>query len=281
MPTMPASEIRVAFQGIKGAFSEDAIYQSFGPSAKAVACPEFEDVFRLVDKGDAEYGMLPVENSQEGSVARVNDLLLDSDLTVVAESYVVINHCLIVHPEARMEDIKRVYSHPQALGQCRSFLLKHPNWEKVPYFDTAGSVKFVKERNDRSEAAIASRRAAQEYGLKVLEEGIQNNHNITRFFAIQKRASILPEGDKTSLIFSTKNIAGALHYCLGSFAERGVNMTKLESRPRKERTWEYVFYVDIDGHVNDEKVSEALADLVRRAGFVKVLGSYRKGKLPS
>jgi prephenate dehydratase len=276
---MPPSEIRVAFQGIKGAFSEDAIYQSFGPHAIAVACPEFEDVFRSVDSGETQYGMVPVENSLEGSVARVNDLLLESDLTVVAESYVVINHCLIVHPGARMEDIKRVYSHPQALGQCRSFLLKHPSWEKVPYFDTAGSVKFIKERNDRSEAAVASRRAAEEYGLKVMEEGIQSNHNITRFFAIEKRANILPEGDKTSLVFSTRNIAGALHNCLGSFAERGVNMTKLESRPRKERTWEYVFYADIDGHVQDEKVSKALADLVRRAGFVKILGSYKKGNL--
>ncbi len=272
---------QVAFQGIRGAFSEDAIYQCFGPQALAVPCPEFEDVFRAVDSGEVKYGMVPVENSLEGSVTRVNDLLWESDLTVVGESYIVINHCLIVHPEARLEDIMRVYSHPQALGQCRSFLFKHPKWEKVPYFDTAGSVKFIKERNDRSEAAIASKRAADEYGMKVMQEGIQNNHNITRFFVIQKRANILPEGDKTSLVFSTKNIAGALHNCLGAFAERGVNMTKLESRPRRERSWEYVFYVDIDGHVEDEKISEALADLVRRAGFVKVLGSYKKGKIPS
>ncbi len=270
----------IAFQGIQGAYSEDATYLFFGDDIETVPCPDFETVFNKVDKGEALYGVVPVENSLEGSITLVNDLLLDNDLTVVGEVLVAINHCLIAHPSADLKDIKSVYSHPQALGQCRSFLNRH-SWEKIPAFDTAGSVKMIKERGKIEEAAIASKRAAAVYEMKVLAEGIQNRHdNFTRFFVIQRTASLLPDGDKTSLVFATRNIPGALYDALGSFAKRGINMTKVESRPRKERTWEYVFFVDIDGHVDDDNVADALTDLVRKAAFVKVLGSYKKANAP-
>lgn len=277
-----ATERRVAFQGIHGAYSEDAVYKFFGEGVRTLPCAEFEDVFASVNKGDASHAVVPVENSLEGSVARVNDLLLEQDLTVVGEVIILVKHCLIGHPHAEVEDIKRVYGHPQALGQSRTFLSRYPQWEKVPSYDTAGSVKIIKERGDKREAAIASARAANEYGMKILREDIQSSHlNYTRFFVIEKATTINPRGDKTSLVFATKNTAGALYTCLGAFAEHNVNMTKLESRPRRDRAWEYVFYVDIDGHLDDHNVSGAITDLVRRASFVKILGSYKRADLPS
>jgi prephenate dehydratase len=277
-----ATERRVAFQGIHGAYSEDAVYKFFGEGVRTLPCAEFEDVFASVNKGDASHAVVPVENSLEGSVARVNDLLLEQDLTVVGEVIILVKHCLIGGPGAEMEDIKRVYGHPQALGQSRTFLSRYPQWEKVPSYDTAGSVKIIKERGDKREAAIASARAANEYGMKILREDIQSSHlNYTRFFVIEKATTINPRGDKTSLVFATKNTAGALYTCLGAFAEHNVNMTKLESRPRRDRAWEYVFYVDIDGHLDDHNVSGVITDLVRRASFVKILGSYKRADLPS
>lgn len=272
---------KVAFQGVHGAFSEDAVFSHFLDDVEAVPCNEFEEVFEMVEKGEVSHAVVPVENSLEGSVTTVSDLLLDSDLTVTGEVLVLVRHCLIGQPGSTVEAIKRVYSHPQALGQCRSFLSQHPAWEKIPSYDTAGSVKLVKERGRMEEAAIASKRAATFYGMKVLQEDIQSStRNFTRFFVVEKTTSMPTEGDKTSLAFSTKNIPGALYQCIGAFAERGVNLSKLESRPRKGRTWEYVFYVDVDGHVDDPKVSDALSELVRKSSFVKVFGSYKKAKAP-
>lgn len=274
-----SEKITVAFQGVHGAYSEDAAHRYFSNTVETVPCAEFVDLFMAVDRGLATYGVLPVENSIEGSVTVANDLLLESDMTVIGEVLVLVRHCLIGHPDAELKDIKRVYSHPQALGQCRTLLSKHPEWEKIPSFDTAGSVRMIAERGDKEEAAIASKRAAQTYGMKVLMEDIQSTQrNVTRFFVLEKNPPSNLPGDKTSLAFTTKNVPGALHKCIGAFAEHGVNITKLESRPRKERTWEYVFYVDIDGHISDAKVKEALIDLMRKASFVKIFGSYEKAK---
>jgi prephenate dehydratase len=279
---MTSSKHRVAFQGVRGAYSEDAVYQYFGPDVESVPCNEFEEVFRLVEKGEVSHAMVPVENSIEGSVTVVSDLLLDSDLTVTGEVLVAVRHCLISHPDSELKDVKRVYSHPQALGQSRAFLSRYPQWEKIPSYDTAGSVKMIKERGLKEEAAIASKRAASVYGMKILQEDIQSTQrNYTRFFVVEKASSILEHGDKTALAFALKNIPGALYDALGIFAARGVNLNKLESRPRRGRTWEYVFYVDIEGHVNDPKVAEALTDLVRKASFVKVFGSFPRAKPPA
>ncbi len=278
MSSSVAEMVTVAFQGVEGAFSQDAV-DLFFPGSNALPSPDFESVFRAVEAGRADYGMVPVENSLEGTVAAVNDLLLENDLVIVGEVLVPVVHCLMVNPGAELGDIKRVYSHPQALGQCRSFLAKYPQWEKVPAFDTAGSARHVRDTGLKEEAAIASRRAAEVYGLKVIREGVQNREdNFTRFFAIQKAPGLLDHGDKTSLAFATRNVPGALYEAMGAFAGRGINMTKVESRPRQGRAWEYVFFVDIDGHVNDPRVAEALTDVVRRAVFVKVLGSYPRAR---
>jgi chorismate mutase / prephenate dehydratase len=277
--TMSDTLKRIAFQGVHGAFSEDAVYHFFGDGTETVPCNEFDEVFSQVERGEASHAVVPVENSIEGSVSTVNDLMLENDLTVTGEVLVEVRHCLIGQPKSILADIRRVYSHPQALGQCRTYLSAHPEWEKIPSYDTAGSVKMIQERGMKDEAAIASKRAAKAYSMLVLAEDIQNvRHNYTRFYVLEKAAPIPSVGDKTTLIFSTKNVPGALYHCLGSFAQRGVNISKLESRPRKGRTWEYVFYADIDGSVDDEKVSEALADLITKATFVKVLGSFQRAK---
>jgi len=270
--------MKVAFQGERGAFSEDAVARFFG-DVEAIPCPDFESVFRAVERGLADAAMVPVENSLEGSVTAVNDLLLENDLVIVGEAVVPVVHCLISHPGTELKDVRRVYSHPQALGQCRGFLAKHPEWEKVPSFDTAGSVRMVRDAGRKEEAAIASKRAAATYGMNALLEGIQDSDdNRTRFFALRKAPGLLEQGDKTSLVFATRSSPGGLYEALGSFASRGINMTKVESRPRKGRSWEYVFFVDIDGHVSQTAVAEALTDLVRRAVFVKVLGSYQRAE---
>lgn len=270
----------IAFQGVRGAYSEDAV-RAWDEGAEALECPEFIDLFDAVRSGRADLGMLPVENSIEGSVTAANDLLFRSDLWVVGEVMVRIRHCLIGHPGAGVQDVRRVYSHPQALAQCRDLLTSHPEWEKVPAYDTAGSVRMVKERGLREEAAIASRRAAETYGMGVLMEDVQSvRDNITRFFVLSRERGT-GRGDKTALAFTTKNRPGALFDCLRAFADNGVNITKLESRPWRGRAWEYVFYLDLDGDVEDERVAAALRALRESASCVKVFGSFRKAALPS
>ncbi|MHC1709892.1 MAG: prephenate dehydratase [Methanomassiliicoccales archaeon] len=270
----------VAFQGVKGAYSEDAVF-SWNADAIALECPEFVDLFDAVRSGRADLGMLPVENSIEGSVTAANDLLFRSDLKVVGEVMVHIRHCLIGHPGAELDDIRRVYSHPQALAQCRDLLNSHQEWQKVPAFDTAGSVRMIKERGLREEAALASRRAASTYGMKVLLEDVQSvKNNITRFFVLSQDSS-KDVGNKTALAFTTKNKPGALFECLKAFAANDVNITKLESRPWHGRTWEYVFYLDLDGDAREGKVAEALAVLKESASCVRIFGSFNKAAQPS
>ncbi|MFP4546039.1 MAG: prephenate dehydratase domain-containing protein, partial [Methanomassiliicoccales archaeon] len=183
---------RVAFQGVLGAFSEDAVHQFFQEEVEVVPCGEFSEVFSRIDRGEVDYGMVPVENTLEGSVNQVNGLMMDHDLTVVGETVIQVVHCLIVHPGVTTDTVRRVYSHPQALAQCRGYLEEHPGWERIPAYDTAGSVRQVRERGNMEEAAIASRRAAVEYDMEVLAEGIQDSdRNYTRFFVLEKRASYL------------------------------------------------------------------------------------------
>lgn len=267
----------VAYQGEPGAYSEDAVVALFGARVGTLPCLDFRDAFDAVDTGKATHAVLPVENSIEGTVAPVNDLLLEHDLTVTGEAIVPVNHCLIANLGARVGTIRVVYSHPQALGQCRRFLGLHPEWRQIPAYDTAGSVKLVRERGRREEAAIASRRSADLYRMKVLAENIQTEQeNSTRFFRLEKHPRNAEGADKTSIAFVAKNVPGSLHRCLGEFASRGINLTKLESRPRRSRPWNYVFFADLEGNLDEPDIREAVGALVGTAGFVKVLGSYRK-----
>ena len=268
----------VAFQGERGAYSEEAAFHFFGSSIQVKPCESVDDVFRVVENGEAPFGIVPIENSLEGSISRSYDLLLDSSLRVCGETELRVVHCLIASLETRLDLIKKVYSHPQALGQCRAFL-KHLNCELIPTYDTAGSVKMIKEKGITDGAAIASARAAEIYGMKILAREIEDNpNNFTRFFILAKQDSPPTGNDKTSIVFSVKHRPGALYEFLRKLASRNINLTKIESRPTRQKPWEYNFYLDFEGHREDEAPHEVLDSLEKTSLFVKVLGSYPKAK---
>jgi len=266
--------IEVAFQGERGAFSEDAAIKLFGEEIDFLSCVSLRDVFRVVSEGRVEVGVVPVENSQAGSINDTYDLLLSCSLNIVAEVILRVSHCLMALPGEKVDDIATIYSHPQALAQCEEFLNKL-KVEIIPSYDTAGSAKMIKERGLKNCAAIASRKAASIYGLEILAPEIETNiNNYTKFFAISKQEAKRAQRNKTSLVFAVKHVPGALHSNLGVFANRNINLTKLESRPSKSKPWEYVFYADFEGHLADEAPKEALKELRSGATFVKILGSY-------
>ncbi len=268
----------VAFQGELGAYSEEAARQFFGPSIEVKPCASMDDVFQITEKGKAQFGIVPIENSLEGSINRVYDLLLDSTLMVCGETELRVTHCLIASPATRLDQVKKVYSHPQALGQCQAFL-NHLNLELIPTYDTAGSVKIIKEQGITDGAAIASASAAAIYGMQILVREIEDNpHNFTRFFILAKQDSAPTGNDKTSIVFSVKHKPGTLYEFLKQLAEKKINLTKIESRPNRRKPWEYNFYLDFEGHREDEAAREALDNLERIALFVKVLGSYPRAK---
>ncbi|MDR5709319.1 MAG: prephenate dehydratase [Armatimonadota bacterium] len=266
---------RVVFQGEAGAYSEEAALRHFGP-VKTVPRRTLREVFESVASGDCEAGIVPVENSEAGSINETYDLLLEfhDRLVITGEISLRIAHCLLGVPGARLEGIRRVYSHPQALAQCEAFLRKL-GAEPVPAYDTAGSARLVAARGEAEEAAIASRRAAELYGLVVLAEDIHNNPlNTTRFLSIAPEPVPRRDPSKTSVVFATEHRPGALYRALGAFAGEELNLTKLESRPAREAVWEYVFYVDFEGHVDDPRVQRALQRLEEHCRWAIVLGSY-------
>jgi prephenate dehydratase len=271
--------VRVAFQGERGAYSEMAALQYF-PKAALVPCKSFADAFLAAEKSQVDFAVIPVENSIEGSVGEANDLLLRTRLKAIGEVYQRVHHCLIANRGVAIKDIRRAYSHPQALGQCRQYLQKK-KIEAMPAYDTAGAVKMVKEQGAKDIAAIASRRAAELYGMKILQEGIEDRKsNYTRFLVLARTAGkARAKGQyKTSMIFSVKHVPGALFGILGEFAIRRLNLTKIESRPTKETPWEYNFYVDFEGHVDDRAVKQVMRIVRAKTSYLKVLGSYRKAK---
>jgi len=270
--------VGVAFQGEVGAYSEEAAFQFFGTSIQLKPCESLDDVFKAVEQDEVQFGVVPAENSLEGSIGRVYDLLLDSSLKVCGEIELRVVHCLIGVPEARLDLIKRVYSHPQALGQCKTFL-RQLGCELVPTYDTAGSVKMIKEMGTPDRGAVASARAAEVYGMKVLTREIEDNpNNFTRFFILAKHDSPPSGNDKTSIVFSVKHKPGALYQSLKVLALRNINLTKIESRPTRQKPWEYNFYLDFEGHREDKVFQEALEELENTSLFVKVLGSYPRAK---
>jgi prephenate dehydratase len=270
----PDGPVRVAYQGVAGAFSEQAALQ-FAPDGEAIGFPSFEEAFRAAVKGDCTHACLPVENSLAGSINQTYDLLTDSVLHVVGEQVVRVHHNLLARAGTRLEDVRRVYSHPQALQQCQAYIRKH-GFEAVTDFDTAGAAKLLAENGGGDKAAIASKRAAEAYGLVVLAENIEDlSFNYTRFFVLGPDYPPLGDGPhKTSLVLATRHRPGDLVDCLVEFPRNGINMTKLESRPRRDKPWSYLFYVDIEGHVDEPHVAAALTGLMRKAAFVKFLGSY-------
>jgi prephenate dehydratase len=270
----------VAFQGIKGAYSESAIYQFFGSETKTVACKSLTGVFEAVESGQANLGMLPVENALTGSIPMAYELLMEHDLRIRAEIILHIQHTLMGPPGVRLTDLKRVRSSLQSLNQCEKFINRH-GLEKVAAFDTAGSARDLADNPESDLGVIASQLAAQIYKLDILEEEIEDApFNYTRFFVLGSEDPPRAQRSKTSLIFTARHLPGSLYHCLGEFAERNINLTKIESRPRRNRPWQYLFYLDFEGHWQDAAAEAALLGLLRRAGFVKMLGSYPMATTP-
>jgi prephenate dehydratase len=280
----PKSAWRVAFQGEPGAFSQMAILQLLGPDAIGVPCQQFEHVFRSLSQGQVDAAVIPIENTLHGSVHENYDHLLRFDLSIVAETSVQIVHNLIALPGVAFRKIRRVYSHPVALNQCHDFFAANPRIERVPFYDTAGSVKMLVEQNLSDAGAIASSLAAEIYGCRILKRSIEDDRqNYTRFFLLRRPTDPPPSGRtvsghyKTSLVFSTPNMPGALFRALSAFALRDISLTKIESRPLRGKKWEYLFYLDFLGDMEDDRVQNALGHLRELADFLRVLGSYPRG----
>src|SRR5436309_3719799 len=275
---IPAQQtITVAFQGERGAFGDEAAKAFFGLQAQSNPFRSFAEVFRAVARGEVEAGIVPVENSQAGSINEVYDLLRQYDLFVAGEIGHPVNHCLLCLPGQQLSDITRVISHPQALAQCDVYL-RELNVEVVATYDTAGSAKMVREENLRNVAAIAAAGAAELYELEILARTIQTvQDNYTRFIVLGREPAPRREGQaKTMLVMATTHQPGSLHKCLGVLAKHAINLLKLESRPSRQRLWEYVFYLDFEGHRDDPLIKSALADLAGYTTFCKVLGSFAR-----
>jgi prephenate dehydratase len=270
---------RVAFQGERGAFSEEAAVKLLGDQIELVPRPTFEAAFSAIDEGRADYLLAPIENSLAGSVHRSLDLLVDSKLTILAEEIIPIAHKLIGVPGAKFEDVAVVESHPVALAQCEKFFSEHPRLKRIATEDTAGSVRNVIGAGDKSRAAIAGKLAAKLYGGSILREHLEDNReNYTRFLLLAQLpdgAQASPENaNKLSLVFQLDHRPGALFYALEPFARRNLNLMKIESRPVHGQPWQYRFYLDLQASRRDPEVAAALAELEELVVGLRILGSY-------
>lgn len=263
----------VAYLGPPGTHTHFACFKHFRHSISPLPKEGIQEIFEAVEKGEAVYGVVPIENSTEGSVNRTLDLFVESQVKICGEVMVQVSHALLSQ-SGRAEDIQKIYSHPQALEQCRKWLGKN-----FPHIQLAGAVSTAKAAHiateDTSAAAIASSFAGQFYGLKVIQSEIEDYlYNYTRFFVLSQGIGNRSGEDKTSLLFSVSHIPGSLYRVLKIFYERGINLTKIESRPIKGKPWEYIFFIDFEGHVADSSVHEALVEVEKSALFLKILGSY-------
>ena len=265
--------LAVAYLGPQGTYSQEAAIRHFGGSIETRSCVTIDEVFRQVETGATGYGVVPVENSTEGAIGRTLDMLLTTPAKVCGEIMLLVRQCLMSKAKNRTS-IKKVYSHTQSLAQCQHWLARNlPGAERIAVVSNAEAALLA--ARDAKSAAIASQTAAALYKLNLLARNIQDeSHNTTRFLVLSGE-EVAPSGrDKTSLILSTRNVPGAIHDLLSPLAKNGVSMTRLESRPARTGLWEYVFYIDIEGHASDERVARALGEIERKASFLKNLGSY-------
>jgi prephenate dehydratase len=266
-------QVRIAYQGEPGAYSEAAALYFGGPQAETLPCKSFDEVFEAVVKRRATHGVVPLENSIGGTIHRNYDLMLDHDLTITGEVELDVVHCLQALPGTKIEDVKVVYSHPQALAQCERYL-KDLGVTVEAVYDTAGGAKLVAEQKLKGAAALASRRAAEVFGLEVLQEAVQDfEYNITRFAIIGGTPPA--DANKTTIVFALPSTPGALFKALSVFALRDINLTKLESRPMRGRPWEYLFYVEVEARRDDLGCARALTHLAEFAKWTRVLGTYK------
>ena len=272
---------RVAFQGEKGAFSQVAVQQLLGAEVELAPCTRFDRVFHQLARGRVDAAVIPIENTLHGSVHENYDHLLEFGLPILAETNVRIVHNLIAMPGVGIGKIRRVYSHPVALNQCLAFFSENPRLERVPFYDTAGSIKMLAETMPPDAAGIASKVAAKMYGAKILKRSIEDDRqNFTRFFLLRRKKAghTIPDGGKkghkTTLVFATRNAPGTLFRALSAFSLRDINLAKIESRPLRGKPWEYLFYLDFHGRIDDPKVRNALKHLAELTDFQSVLGCY-------
>ena len=272
----PVAAPRVVYQGEPGCYSEEAAVGFFGPEVSSRGLAWFPDVFAALERGEADYAVLPVENSSTGSIRQVYDLLAQYNYYVVGECQVKVEHCLMALPGVALEDIQTVYSHEQGLMQCERYLDAHWGWRRVPTLDTAGSAKQVAESGARTAAAICSRRAAEIYGLHILAEGVNYNAmNHTRFVVVSPVLELRPGRNKISAVFRLPHQSGSLHEILTVFAVQGLNLLKIESRPIPGRGWEYLFFLDFTGDLAAPEMDGVLHGLGQLAAEFRILGNFR------
>ena len=271
----PVEHPRVVFQGVAGAYSEQACVNFFGEEVDATGLPQFEDAFVALKEGRADYAVLPIENSSTGAIRQIYDLLSEYDFFLVGETTVKVDHCLMALPGATLDTITHVYSHEQGLLQSAKFLSQHPNWRPMTQSDTAGSAKMVAESGDPTKAALCSARAAQIYGLNILVCPTNDNpHNTTRFVVVSPQVELREGADKISTVFLLPHEAGSLHEILTIFAVHGLNMVKLESRPLPQHSWEYMFFLEFTGNLNTPEIADVLHELSQTTGDFRVLGNF-------
>ena len=272
---IPKKGVKVVYQGLEGAYAHDATCQFFGEDADMYHVENWKDAMEDVKNGKADYAVLPIENSTAGAISQVYDLLIEYDNYIVGETYVKVEHALMSVEDATEEDIKVVYSHPQSLMQCDKFLEEHRDWKQISLSNNAVSAKKVRDDNDKTQAAIASVRAAKLYDLKVLREKINSSDiNTTRFFVIGNKKVYSKDADKISVCFEIPHEEGSLYNILSHFMYNQLNMTKIESRPIEDRKWEYRFFIDFEGKLGDPAVKNALRGLKEETIALKILGNY-------
>lgn len=273
------NKCKVGYFGVPGSFTEEAMINHFGEKADSKSYDEFEDVFMAIKNDEINYGVVPIENSSTGAISKVYDLLYKYDFYIVGEECVKIKEHLLGVEGTKIEDIKEVYSHEQPFAQSTEFLKQYSDWKLIPFHSTSVSAKLVSDLNDRSKAAIASKRSAELYGLDILAEDINNSsENTTRFIVISKIFESDTDCDKISVVFSMEHKAGALYELVRHLAENQINMIKIESRPMDTGVWKYFLYVDFEGNISDEKVKNALNKLDENSSYFKLLGGYKKAE---
>ncbi|MGN8630951.1 prephenate dehydratase [Blautia sp. HCP3S3_G3] len=272
---LPLENVSVVFQGVEGAYSYAAMRAYFEGKINSYHVKTWRDAMEEVAGGRADYAVLPIENSTAGIVADIYDLLTEYQLYIVGEQPVRVDHVLLGLPGASLDDVKKVYSHPQGLAQCSKFLEEHPQWEKVKEINTAGAAKKVQEEQDKTHAAIASREAGKVFGLQVLAENIcHNGQNVTRFIIVSRNPVYVKKANKISVCFELLHSSGTLYNMLSHIIYNGLNMTKIESRPIPGKNWEYRFFVDFEGNLEESAVKNALRGLQAEANRMRVLGCY-------
>ncbi|MDD7642759.1 MAG: prephenate dehydratase [bacterium] len=275
IPSLHMDGIRVVYQGVEGAYAHQALAAYFGEETECFNVDTWRDAMEAIKSGKADYAVLPFENSSAGIVAENYDLLKEYGYYIVGEQKIKINHCVLGLPGVNFGDIKKLYSHPQALAQCSKFLESHREWEIIPAKNTAMAAKKVEEDKDPAQAAIASSMTAELYGLDMLAEGVQNNSmNETRFIIVSRKNEYVSGAGKISICVQLKHESGALYHALSHFIYNGLNMTSIESRPIQGRNWEYQFFIDFDGNLKDAAVQNALRGLKEETRDLKIFGNY-------